>query len=214
MNQKAIHIDKSSTLPQIIEKSGLVEVACQADTNVDIIAKGVDIEGKMVIAVGKKSIVDNMVLALKEATSAQGIAEDNLISSFNLGVDKANEVYPNDIVKLQNLKLDLSKIAEKVPLPLKITGCSVVQGSHTGKGNMHFKHGVHINSYMVMETQDGANLLDESKYYPGNPVSFDNSRGGEVSPKDPTKPSWFRVYGKNATGGGEWSDPFGGFPFH
>lgn len=214
MDQNANHTSKVSTVQENIDKLENAQVAFQLDLNPLIIAKGADMEGKKIILSGKNSIVQNFEFQLKEAIVARDLAEGNGILSYNLGVDKANEVYPHDTVKLLGLKLILSKISEKALLPEKITGCSVVQGSHTGKGNMHFKHAADVKSYMIMETQDGANLLDESKYYPSNPVSFDNSRGGEVSPKDPTKPTWFRIYGKNATGSGEWSAPFGGFAFH
>jgi hypothetical protein len=212
--RKGNHITRELTLQEIIDKGDSAQKAFQLDTDLEIIAKGALTDTAKLAAMAKKAIVDGLNESLRTAIIEQTDAEDDLIKVYNLGVDKANEVYPNNVTALSRLTVPLSKEATDVPLPEKIKGCSIVQGTHTGKGKMKFKSTAHVNSYMVMETQDPSNLLDEAKYYPANPVSFDNSRGGEVSPKDPTIPSWYRVYGKNATGNGEWSDPFGGFTFH
>jgi hypothetical protein len=62
-----------------------------------------------------------------------------------------------------------------------------------------------------METTDADNLMNPASYYPGNPQTFLNGKGGEVTPKSPDKVTWWRVYAENAAGKGQWSDPFGGF---
>jgi hypothetical protein len=89
----------------------------------------------------------------------------------------------------------------------------MVQSGHSGKGNFHCNKLANAKDFRLMETTDPA-TLDETKYYAANPVSFDNSRGGEVTPKTVGVITWWRFYGHNAAGDGIWSDPFGGFPIH
>ncbi len=101
----------------------------------------------------------------------------------------------------------------KVPKPKKITGCKMIQSEHSGKGKVSFKKAKYIKNYMLMETT-AADTKDEKNYYPANPISFDNSKGGLVTPKQKGIITWWRVYGHNASGDGIWSEPFGGFPIY
>jgi hypothetical protein len=149
---------------------------------------------------------------LATAVIEQTDAEDALVNSYNSGVDKANEVYPHNEDKLTGLGLTLSKDGTPVATPSIVVGCSAVQSEHSGKANMHWHSLKGVRTFMVMETTtETSNLMDETKYYPANPASFLTSKGGEVTPKDLTKITWWRVYGVNASGNGVWSAPFGGF---
>ena len=124
---------------------------------------------------------------------------------------KANEKYPNNEAKLSGLGCTLSKEKQALPIPGKVMNGSAVQSEHSGKANMHWKSEPNAKIYFVMETTS-TDIMNESKYYPANPTSFDNSKGGEVTPKTLGVPVWWRVYAHNASGDGVWSDPFGGLP--
>ena len=213
MSTKAVHIDNHFPLSEVIKTGNNSAGKFQADGNADIQAKGADMLAKANEAQKAADKVTGLQTDLATAVINQTDRETDLISSFNSGVDKANEIYPHDDAVLKGLGLTLSKDHKDLPVCDQPVGCSVVQSEHSGKANTHWHSLKNAKSYMVMETTS-ADTMDEKNYYPANPVSFDNSKGGEVVPKQLGVITWWRIYGHNAAGDGVWSAPFGGFPVH
>ena len=213
MSTKAIHIDSHFTLVEIIKKGNNAAGKFQDDVNLDIKAKGADMQLKADVAQKATDAVTGLKTDLAAAIVTQTDRETDLITSFNSGVDKANEVYPSNDEVLKSLGLTLSKDHKDVPICDMPASCSAVQSEHSGKVNMHWHSLANAKNFPVMETTS-ADTMDEKNYYPANPVSFDNSKGGEITPKQLGVITWWRIYGHNASGDGVWSAPFGGFPVH
>ena len=211
--KKAIHISANETLSDTIDKGQKAGEKFQADGNADIQAKGADIASATAVSVKSKKNVEDLTTQLAAAVIKQESDKTGVVNTYNLGVDKANEVYPHNDAVLVGLSLTLSKDHKDLPVCDQPVGCSAVQSEHSGKANMHWHSLKNAKSYMVMETTS-ADTMDEKNYYPANPVSFDNSKGGEVVPKQLGVITWWRIYGHNAAGDGVWSAPFGGFPVH
>ena len=211
MKTKAIHINSREPLADIITKSLEVGGKFHSDGNPEIIAKGDIILTSAGDANIKKQTVADLTTQLAAAVLTQNEAEATLVTDYNLGVDKANEVYPNNEIKLTALALVLSGGNAGLPTPTIVEGCSAVKSVHSGFAGMHWHTQAGVRSFLVMETTDLTDLMDETTYYPANPVMFLTSKGGEVKPKDGIKITWWRVYGENAAGEGVWSAPFGGF---
>jgi hypothetical protein len=95
-------------------------------------------------------------------------------------------------------------------VPGKVLGGSAVRDDNTTLVDIHYHSVVGARVYFVMETTDADNLMNPAVYYPASTQSFLNGKGGEVTPKSSDKPTWWRIYGENANGKGDWSDPFGG----
>jgi len=209
--KKANHINPNKSLADIIVESFTMGTNFSADSDTDIAAKGATILGKRTTAKNADDMVTNLTNQLATAVIAKSDAEAKLIEAINSGVDKANEKYPNNEVKLTGLGCTLSKDKQPLPIPGKVMNGSAVQSEHSGKANMHWKSEPNAKNYLIMETTS-SETMNESKYYPANPTSFDNSKGGEVIPKTLGVPVWWRVYAHNASGDGVWSDPFGGLP--
>ena len=211
MKKKAVHINTSTAFADIVSEALTMGTNFSADSDTDIAAKGATIIGKRTAAVNADVMVTNLTTQLATAVIAKSDAEASLIEAINSGVDKANEKYPNNEAKLSGLGCTLSKEKQALPIPGKVMNGSAVQSEHSGKANMHWKSEPNAKIYFVMETTS-TDIMNESKYYPANPTSFDNSKGGEVTPKTLGVPVWWRVYAHNASGDGVWSDPFGGRP--
>jgi len=211
MKKKAIHIRINQPLADIITKSLEAGAKFHDDGNADIVIKGDITLASADIAKIKMKLVADLNTQLAAAVLDQNKAEVKLVEDFNLGVDKANEVYPNNEIKLTELALTLSGGHTDLPAPTIVDGCSAVKSVHSGFATMHWHRQEGVRSFLVMETTDLTDLMDESTYYPADPVMFLTSKAGEVKPKDSGKITWWRVYGENATGKGVWSAPFGGF---
>jgi hypothetical protein len=211
--EKAVHMDDHLTLGEKIDKGTLAGVKFQLDGNADIQSKGADIATATQEASDADAHVESLKSQLAAAEVIKSAKAATLDNVYNGGVDKANEVYPGKVDILKGLSLTMAKDHKARPLCEKGTGGSMVQSGHSGKGNFHCNKLANAKDFRLMETTDPA-TLDETKYYAANPVSFDNSRGGEVTPKTVGVITWWRFYGHNAAGDGIWSDPFGGFPIH
>ncbi len=211
--RKGKHVSPNETIQDLIDQGEIVGPLMHSDANAQVIAKGDVINTDVAALAAKKLIVENLEIALLEARVVEETAKATFILSYNAGVDKANEIYPHNEAKLTGLGIVLTEENHKRPVPGKVDGCSVVQGDHTGQGLMHMHKESHSDSYQVMETQS-ADITNEAVYYPANPTSFNNSRGGVVYPKNKDIKTTYRIFGRNTTGDGVWSDPFGGFPFH
>ncbi len=213
MAKKGKHFSPNVPLQEIIDKGAKMGPLLFAETEAEVKAKGLIINNNTADAKLKQKAVSDLETELDSARIDCATSEATLLVNINLGVDKVNEKFPHDEVKIVALGIDLTEEGHKRPLAEKIFGCSVVQSGHSGKGNMHCHCDKNTDSYMIMETQS-TDILNEAVYYPGNPTSFNNSRGGEVIPKDVNKITTFRIFGRNTSGDGIWSDPFGGFPIH
>ena len=213
MAKKGKHMTPNQPLQQKIDKGTYTGAKMQLDPSAPVVAKGLIIANDALAAKAKKKVVDDLEMALIPARVESDEAEALLVLDFNLGVDKVNEIYPHNEAKITGMGIDLTEENHKRPLPGKIMGGSVVQSDHSGKGNMHCHSEKEADTYVPMETQS-TDILNEAVYYPANPTSFSNSKCGEVIPKDKDVKTTWRIFGRNTTGDGPWSDPFGGFPIH
>ena len=211
--EKANHLDSHLTIGEKITKGTSAGENFQMDGNIDIQAKGADIATATNVAQKATDFVTSLETQLAAAIIAKNTAETNLGTKYNSGVDKANEVYPGNVEKLKGLSLTMGVHKSDVPVCEKGTGGSVVQSGHSGKASFHCNPLKYAKDIRMMETQS-TDTMNEANYYPANPTSFDNSKGGEITPKNTGIITWWRFYGHNASGDGIWSDPIGGFPIH
>jgi len=213
MEVKANHVSNNINVDVAIAKGNSAGAAFEADANAQIISKGTT----MVSKAGALKSANDLVISLTEELGTAHIARKNrkkeFVEVFNLGADKANEIYPHSDEDLSRLKMYLSKPGTTRPVPGKITGGSLVQSEHSGMGYIHFNYEANTDEYILMETQS-TDIMNEEVYYPGNPIFFSDSKGGEVTPKTKGVDTTYRIFGRNTTGDGFWSDPFGGFPIH
>jgi hypothetical protein len=210
---KANHIPPTVNVGVAIAKGIAAGAAFQLDVNTEVIAKGVIITSKAGALKSANDLVNSLTEQLGTAHLAQNNRKKEFVLGFNLGTDKANEIYPHSDEDLSRLKMFLSKAGTTRPVPGKITGGSLVQSEHSGMGYVHFNYEANTDEYILMETQS-TDITNEEVYYPANPIFFSDSRGGEVTPKTKGVNTTYRIFGRNTTGDGFWSDPFGGFPIH